>query len=82
MYRIKMADVQGGKTKKDRDPENRKEHSERREEKCQRKIKHCVKPSEPEKRLEKPESRMQPGHGVFQESRRLEEDDIKQADCG
>ena len=72
----------GGKTEKDRDPENRKKHPQKREERRRRRIKHSVVLFEPEKCLEKPENGLQPDNGVLQEPRRLDDDDIKQADCG
>ena len=68
--------------KKDKDPENRWEHLQRQEDRCRRRIKHCVVPFEPQKCLEKPERGLQPDNGVLQEPRRLDEYDIKQADCG
>ena len=72
----------GRKIKKTQRPREPKGHPQRQEERRRRRKKHCVVPSEPEKCLEKPKSDLQPDNGFLQEPRRLDENDIKQADCG
>ena len=72
----------GGKTKKDTETQRSERNTPRYKKRRRRRKKHHVVTSEPEKCLGKLERELQPDNGVLQEPRRLDEDGIKQADCG